>query len=66
MLGFEARCASRRRKKRKKHEFSPAELEEILKLVLVSGISQRDVADSYNVKPSFICNLVKNEKLEKN
>ena len=66
MLGFEAGYFSRKYKKRKKIELSISELKEILRLVLEEGTSQRDVAGFFNVKPSLVTCLIKNEKLQKN
>lgn len=66
MLGFESNKASMLRKRRKKKQLNIDELKEILRLVHEDGITQREAAERFGVKPYFVTNLVRNEKLKKN
>ena len=63
-LGFEAGYRSRKLRKRKKHELGLSELKEILRLVLQEGTTQREAAELFNVKPTLVTSLVRNEKLK--
>lgn len=66
MLGFEAKDGTRRRKKQKKKELSLDKLAEIVKLVKEKKMTQTEVALQFNVKPSLVASLIRNEKLGKN
>ena len=66
MFGIEPCELFQRRKKRTKRELTCQELRDILRRVLQNHESHRDVAQMFNVKPTLIMNLVRNEKLERN
>ena len=66
MLGIVSCEPFQRRKKRTKRELTCQELRDILRRVLQNRESHRDVAQMFNVKPTLIMNLVRNEKLARN
>ena len=61
MLGFEAKDGVRQRRKRRKKDLSLDELNEILGLISREEVTHQKAAWLFNVKPSLIRNLVKNE-----
>ena len=65
MLGFEGKSMGTPRKKRHKSKLSCDELKEILRLVREEGITQREVAQLFGVKPTSVMSLIRNEKLNK-
>ena len=66
MLGYEVKDGSRRRKKLKKRDLTLDELTEIVRLVRESGMTYRDVAYQFDVKPHLVASLIRNEKLHNN
>ena len=66
MLGFEAKDGSKRRKKHRKKDLALDELAEIVRLVRKEGMTQRNAAYLFDVKPHFVSSLIRNEKLGKN
>ena len=66
MLGVNVCDPLQRRKKRTKLDLSCIELREILQRVLKKHESHRDVAQLFNVKPTLIMNLVRNERVKRN
>ena len=54
MIGFEAKDGSRRRKKHRNKDLALDELAEIVRLVRKEGMTQRNAAYLFDVKPHFV------------